>query len=99
VRKVGDSLETIDDVMANPMLLSQKSPQEVEAVLAKTPGWKLETLGKGAHQGQGWVLREYNTDGNKTGRMLRWHPGNGHHGKEPYWRAVGYQGNIGGIIR
>jgi hypothetical protein len=80
-------MESINDVLANPQLLNGKTAAEVQAVLGKTPGWSVETLGKGAHQGQGWVLREYNAAGNQTGRMLRWHPGGGHHGPNPYWRV------------
>jgi RHS repeat-associated protein len=87
IRPVGQYMESINDVLANPQLLNGKTAAEVQAVLGKTPGWSVETLGKGAHQGQGWVLREYNAAGNQTGRMLRWHPGGGHHGPNPYWRV------------
>ena len=52
------------------------------------PGWRIETLGRGAHQGQGFVLRQYTPRGNPTGRQIRWHPGGGHHGPDPYWRAI-----------
>jgi hypothetical protein len=83
-------MESIDDVLANPLLLSGKTAAEVQAKLGNTPGWRVETLGKGAHQGHGWVLREYNVEGNPTGQMLRWHPGGGHHGPDPYWRVNTY---------
>lgn len=43
-----------------------------------------------------WVLREYTAGGEPTGRMLRWHPGGGRHGRDPYWRVVGYEGDLGG---
>lgn len=55
--------------------------------------------GRGAHKGQGWVLRQYNDRGQPTGPHLRWHPGGGHHGDEPYWRVVGEHGDVGGVIR
>ena len=96
---VGKFLKSIDDVMTNPNLLKGKSPLQVEGILGKTKGWRIEALGKGSQKGNGWVLREYTTKGNPTGRMLRWHPGGGHHGSQPYWRVKGYNGDLGGIIR
>ena len=89
----------VEDFLKNPDLLKGKSPAEIEALLGKTPGWRIETLGKGGHDGQGWVLREYTSVGNPTGRMLRWHPGDGHHGLRPYWRVTGVAGGKSGIIR
>jgi RHS repeat-associated protein len=99
LRKVGTALESVDDVMANPGLLKGKSPLEVEAILGKTPGWRVEKLGQGSQKGNGWVLRQYNSKGNPTGPQIRWHPGGGHHGLKPYWRVIGPQGDVGGIIR
>ena len=52
-------IQSIDDVLTHPQLLAGKTPQEVEARLGNSPGWRVETLGRGAHKGQGWVLREY----------------------------------------
>ncbi|WP_162834174.1 hypothetical protein [Amycolatopsis circi] len=97
--KFGKTLQSMEDVFANPQLLRGKLPDEVEKVLKETPGWRIETLGKGSHQGEGWVMRKYNERGNPTGPQLRWHPGGGHHGPEPYWRVVGPNGDLGGIIR
>lgn len=99
LRRVGSLLESIDDVMANPSLLKGKSPLYVEGILGKTAGWRIERLGKGSQKGNGWVLRQYNAKGNPTGSQIRWHPGGGHHGSGPYWRVVGPQGDLGGIIR
>jgi hypothetical protein len=99
IRKVGTALESIDDVMANPNLLSGKAPLQVEGIVGKTPGWRVETLGQGSQKGSGWVLRQYNSKGNPTGPQIRWHPGGGHHGPEPYWRVVGNNGDLGGVIR
>lgn len=99
LRKVGSVLESVDDVMASPNLLKGKSPLQVEGILGKTPGWRIETLGQGSQKGNGWVLRQYNAKGNPTGPQLRWHPGGGHHGPTPYWRVVGSNGDLGGIIR
>jgi hypothetical protein len=98
LRSVGAELGSVNDVMANPELLGGKSPAQVEAVIGRTPGWRVERLGSGEHAGQGWLLREYNDRGNPTGRMIRWHPGGGHHGQDPYWRVTDYQ-TKSGIIR
>ena len=97
-RRVGDLLETIDDVLANPNLLAGKSPEHMNMILRNTPGWHVETLGKGSNKGKGWVLREYTNENNPTGRMLRWHPGGGRHGPDPYWRVIDYNKDSG-IIR
>jgi hypothetical protein len=98
-RPVGKYLESIDDVMANPKLLAGKTPAQVEATIGQSPGWRVETLGKGSHAGQGWVLRQYNEVGHPTGPQIRWHPGGGHHGPDPYWRVVGPNGDLGGVIQ
>lgn len=95
----GSSLRSIDDVYANPQLLAGKSPAEVERMVQGAPGWRIETLGQGRHKGQGWVFRHCNEVGHPTGPHLRWHPGGGHHGPEPYWRVIGQNGRIGGEIR
>ena len=58
------------------------------AALRGAPGWRVETLARGSHKGQGLVLRQYTDAGNPTGTMIRWHPGGGHHGPDPYWRVI-----------
>ncbi|MGK5547108.1 putative T7SS-secreted protein [Streptomyces sp. URMC 127] len=94
------SIQGIEDVMNNPEILAGGvRPEDVRGALINAPGWREETLGKGGHAGQGWVLREYTERGHETGRMLRWHPGGGHHGEGPYWRVKGWEGDLGGIIR
>ncbi|GAA3193241.1 hypothetical protein GCM10010451_49120 [Streptomyces virens] len=91
------SIQGIDDIMRNPDVLSGGvTPGQVRGALVNTPGWREESLGKGDHAGQGWVLREYNERGHPTGRMLRWHPGGGHHGEGAYWRVLDMEGVIGG---
>ena len=90
---------SIDDVLSHPQLLAGKTPQEVEVSLGHSPGWRVETLGRGAHKGQGWVLREYTPQGHPTGRVIRWHPGGGHHGPEPYWRVSSGVGGVSEIVR
>ncbi|MFJ8731995.1 putative T7SS-secreted protein [Streptomyces bauhiniae] len=91
------SIQGIDDIMDNPnMLGGGVRPEQVRGALVNEPGWREESLGRGGHAGQGWVLREYNDRGQPTGRMLRWHPGGGHHGDGAYWRVKGWEGNLGG---
>ena len=92
-------IQSIDDVLMHPRLLAGKTPQEVEARLGNSPGWRVETLGRGAHKGQGWILREYTPQGYPTRRVIRWHPGGGHHGPEPYWRVSSGVGGVSEIIR
>ncbi|GAB3952000.1 putative T7SS-secreted protein [Streptomyces sparsus] len=93
------SIQGIEDIMDSPQILAGGvKPEEVRGALVYAPGWREETLGRGGHAGQGWVLREYNDRGDPTGRMLRWHPGGGHHGSAPYWRVKGYEGDLGGVL-
>ncbi|WP_078492026.1 putative T7SS-secreted protein [Streptomyces yerevanensis] len=91
------SIQGIEDIMNNPDVLSGGvTPDQVRGAVINAPGWREETLGRGGHAGQGWVLREYNELDHPTGRMLRWHPGGGHHGEGAYWRVKGWEGNLGG---
>jgi len=97
LRPVGQAMESVSDVLANPKLLAGRTPAEVEAIMGKTPGWQVESLGKGAHQGQGWLLREYGANGQPTGRLIQWHPGNStYHGPSPYWKV---SSGPGGTVR
>jgi hypothetical protein len=92
-------INSVDNVLDNPSLLEGKSPGEVRDALGEVPGWQQETLGQGTHEGQGWVLREYDANGNPTGRVIRWHPGGGRHGTDPYWRVSSPRGGKSDIIR
>ncbi|WP_437544792.1 RHS repeat-associated core domain-containing protein [Sorangium sp. So ce367] len=89
MRRVGEVLDTVDDVMANPNLLDGMKPQDLMLRLGgKPPGnWRVEKLAHGKHAGQGFMLRQYNSGGKPTGRMIQWHPGGGHHGPQPYWKV------------
>ncbi len=89
VGPAGQSSITVDEILRNPEVLAGKSKWEVEEALGELPpGWRVEQLGQGSHEGQGWVLRQYTAEGNPTGRMIRWHPGGGHHGPGAYWRVT-----------
>ena len=95
----GEGILSVDDILRDPGLLSGKTPEEIEGMIGQAPGWKIETLAKGSKKGQGWVLREYSPDGNPTGQVIRWHPGGGHHGPEPYWRISSHDRGRSNIIR
>jgi RHS repeat-associated protein len=51
----------------------------------KGMGWAETPMQKGQHAGQGMILWDME-NGQKTGRLLEWHPGGGHHGPDPYWK-------------
>jgi RHS repeat-associated protein len=89
---------TVEKILSNPNVLKGMGPQEVEELIGNTPGWRVEKLAQGSQKGQGWVLREYSANGNPTGRLIRWHPGGGHHGPTPYWRVSSGTGGKSGII-
>ncbi len=75
------------EVLADPELLTGKTPAEVEQEIGGHPDWRIESLRRGSRRGRGWVLREYDLAGNPTGNVIRWHPGGGRHGPDPYWRV------------
>jgi hypothetical protein len=81
-------IDPIQNIFDNPWQLNGKAPGDISDVTdwAQENGWRVETLGRGSHEGEGFVLREYTPDGQPTGRMIQWHPGGGHHGPDPYWK-------------
>ncbi len=89
----------VEEIFEDPNLLSGKSPQEADAIIERSSNWKVEALGRGDHKGQGWALREYDAAGRKTGRLIRWHPGGGHHGPNPYWKVSSPKGGVSPGIR
>lgn len=93
-----DAIQSIDDVLANPNTLRATSPEDVGDAIGNSPGWKEESLGRGTHKGGGWALREYGPNGRPTGRLIRWHPGGGRHGPDPYWRVSSSLGGKSEII-
>ncbi|WP_223779371.1 hypothetical protein [Streptomyces sp. 135] len=94
-------VRSLDDFFDTPSALAGGvKPSQVRPFFEGQKGWREEGLGgQSRSKGKGWVIREYNERGGTTGRMLRWHPGGGHHGDGAYWGAVGYNGDLGGIIR
>lgn len=78
-----------------------KNPQEVwepafiEALVQGNSAWRIEQLGRGSHAGTGMILREVNTNGDLTDRIVQWHPGGGYHGSQPYWKVS--SGKIGTV--
>ncbi len=86
-------------VEATPDLDGEGAPTGTMTTrVANTPGWRVEGLGQGSKAGQGWLLRQYSAGGTPTGRMIRWHPGGGRHGPQPYWRVTSGEGGKSGII-
>ena len=95
LRKVGDLLESVEDVMANPSLLDGKSMNHVKATIGESPGWSHDVMRRSTrHPNGGWVFREMNKKGTDyTGRMIQWHPGTPRHFKnQPYWKVSNGKG-------
>jgi len=77
-------MECIED----PGTLRGRTLDDLRAALSWDESWREERLRRGSQAGFGWVLRQYDREGLPTGRMIRWHPGGGHHGPDPYWRVT-----------
>lgn len=86
----------LDGIFDDPSHLVGKSLTGIKALIGnlKAP-WVEGTLGKGAHTGQGWTVRESSAGGEYTDRYLQWHPGGGRHGPDPYWKvSSGVRGTV-----
>src|SRR5205807_25802 len=86
------------DILNYPQILNDYTRKEdVGAIIAKArrAGWQFGRLGRGAHKGQGVILRELK-NGKLTDRMIEWHPGGGHHGPKSYWKI---SSGKGGTVR
>jgi hypothetical protein len=97
VSEPDDSID-VDEVMANPALLRGLEPGEASIRIKRSSAWRQEVLNRGSHAGSGWVLREYEGE-SPTGRVIRWHPGGGHHGPAPYWRVSSPREGRSQIVR
>jgi hypothetical protein len=86
--KTDTTADPIQNLFDDPWQLDGKSPDDIQVITewAENNGWQVENLSQGSHKGEGFILRQYDTEGNKTGRMIQWHPGGGHHGPFPYWK-------------
>lgn len=89
------SIKNIDDVLANPNLLKNKSLGEIKELLGNTDGWINDTMRRSTRE-EGWVLREMNSSGTDfTGRMIQYHPGTPRHfGGAPYWKVSSGNGTF-----
>ena len=81
----------LDNIFRNPDKLTGKTPIDLQKDLGILPnGWITTTLARGGQKDRGgWVLREvaehYERTGDLTGKLIRYHPGGGRHGPNPYW--------------
>ncbi|MCF3107875.1 RHS repeat-associated core domain-containing protein [Niabella sp. CC-SYL272] len=88
LRKVGSVLESVDDVLTNPSLLQGQSYGYVRNMLSKSEGWVNSVMTKTRGADKGWVLRQVNSRGQETGRLIQYHPGSRRHfGGAPYWKV------------
>ena len=88
LRRVGTLLESVDDVLANPSLLEGKSYGYVRNMLSNSKGWINDIMTKTRSLDKGWVLRQVNSRGEVTGKLIQYHPGSRrHYGGSPYWKV------------
>ena len=77
---------TLDGVIKNPGMLSGLTLNQLHQALGTPEGWVWTKSFRGDNAGKGWALREWG--GRNWGdKSIRWHPGGGRHGEEPYWRV------------
>jgi RHS repeat-associated protein len=84
-------------ILNNPNLLEGVTLGQAEQIIGQNQNWRWEPSRQGAHAGQGRVYRQYNSRGQETGRMIRWHPGSTHHpefGGRPHWSVNAGHGTI-----
>ncbi len=91
----GTMLRTVADIVANPRLLSGRTPGDLQQIVAASPEWRGATPAPGD---PGWVLRQFDPAGEPTGLQVRWNAGGPHPGLDPYWEVVGPHG-LSPIIR
>ncbi|MDL2214721.1 hypothetical protein LJC00_00845 [Dysgonomonas sp. OttesenSCG-928-M03] len=86
---------TIDKVFENPRLLDGVSKEAVQRQLGNTDGWETGTLKQGRNQGQGWTLRELNSQKTDyTDKYIQYSPGSRRHfNGDPYFKIS--SGKIG----
>ena len=80
---------SLDGVLKNPESLNGLTLDQVHSRLGTPDGWVWTRSFRGENAGKGWALREWGAQ-DWSGRQIRWHPGGGYHGEEPYWRVNTY---------
>jgi hypothetical protein len=83
----------LEDIFNDPNSLAGKTPDDMADIIdqAKANGWEIGSLGRGSQTGQRLMIREV-VNGKFSGRIIQWHPGEGHHGPSPYWKVSSPQG-------
>lgn len=81
-------------MFGNPHILKNLLPSDIRPFIErlKAAGWVEGVLGQGSHEGLGFSLREVNSAGDLTGRVIFRHPGGGHHGEKAYWKVCSSKG-------
>lgn len=77
---------TLGGVLENERLLRGITLDQFVSRVGTPDGWVWTRNFQGTQAGRGWALREWRGR-DYTGRMIRWHPGGGRHGPNPYWRV------------
>ena len=78
---------TMQDILNNPQLLKNLSPQQVELIAARDGGWVTGPLRKTTIPG-GETFNQLNSRGTAfTDKYIQWHPGGGRHGPNPIWKV------------
>jgi RHS repeat-associated protein len=88
----------LDSLFEDPERLLNMTPEELRQLIfeLQQDQWRIGTLSRGGHVGEGLVMRETDAAGRLTGRMIQFHPGGGHHGPIPYWKV---SSPVGGTLR
>jgi Pretoxin HINT domain len=77
---------TMQDILNNPQLLKNLSPQQVEQIAARDGGWVTGPLRKSGLQGE--TFNQLNSRGTAfTDKYIQWHAGGGRHGSDPIWKV------------
>ena len=89
LRPVGQLLESVDDVFANPLLLKGITPSQLMSRINKSDKWVVGTMNKTRSENKGFTLRELNSRGTDyTDRYIQYHPGTPRHfNGQPYWKV------------
>jgi hypothetical protein len=84
---------TMQDILNNPQLLRNLSPQQVELIAARDGGWVTGPLRKSQLPGE--TFNQLNPKGTAfTDKYIQWHAGGGRHGPNPYWKVSTNQGIV-----